>query len=61
MENEIQLDMAAAIQALRHGKDISGKDGVPTLRIKQMAEAAMKAGLDAGEFNFEVRHFPYAA
>ena len=28
MNNEIQFDMEAAIQALRQGKDLSGKDGV---------------------------------
>ena len=28
MKNEIQFDMEAAIQALRQGKDLSGKDGV---------------------------------
>ena len=30
MKNEIQFDMEAAIQALREGKDLSGKDGVLT-------------------------------
>ena len=29
MNNEIQFDMEAAIQALCQGKDLSGKDGVP--------------------------------
>ena len=29
MKNEIQFDMEAAILALRQGKDLSGKDGVP--------------------------------
>ena len=46
MKNEIQFDMEAAIQALRQGKDLSGKDGVPPL-IKQLTEAAMKAELGA--------------
>ena len=30
MKNEIQFDMEAAIQALRQGKNLSGKDGVLT-------------------------------
>ena len=47
MKNEIQFDMEAAIQALREGKDLSGKDGVLTPLIKQLTEAAMKAELDA--------------
>ena len=37
MNNEIQFDMEAAIQALRQGKDLSGKDGVlPPPLIKQL-------------------------
>ena len=47
MKNEIQFDMEAAIQALRQGKDLSGKDGVLPPPIKQLTEAAIKAELDA--------------
>ena len=47
MKNEIRFDMEAAIQALREGKGLSGKDGVLTPLIKQLTEAAMKAELDA--------------
>ena len=47
MKNEIQFDMEAAIQALRQGKDLSGKDDVPPPLIKQLTEAAMKVELDA--------------
>lgn len=40
------FDMEAAIQALREGKDLSGKDGVLTPLIKQLTEAAMAAELE---------------
>jgi putative transposase len=40
------FDMNAAIQALRNGKDLGGKDGILTPLIKQLTEAAMKAELD---------------
>jgi hypothetical protein len=43
MNNKINFDMDAAIQALREGKDHSGKDGVFTPLIKQLTEAAMQA------------------
>ena len=40
------FDMDAALQALRDGKDLSGKDGILTPLIKQLTEAAMKAELE---------------
>ena len=43
MKNQIKFDMDAAIQALREGKDLSGKDGIFTPLIKQLTEAAMQA------------------
>jgi len=38
--------MEGAIQALREGKDLSGKDGIFTPLIKQLTEAAMRAELE---------------
>ena len=46
MKSDIQFDMEAAIQALREGKDLSGKDGIFTPLIKQLTEAAMQAELE---------------
>lgn len=46
------FDFDAALQALREGGDLTGKDGVLTPLIKQLTEAAMQAELDnhlAGE------------
>nr|WP_320050292.1 IS256 family transposase [uncultured Desulfuromonas sp.] len=43
----IPFDMDAALQALREGKDLTGKDGVLTPLIKQLTKAAMQAELDA--------------
>jgi len=40
------FDMDAALQALREGKDLTGKDGILTPLIKQLTEAAMQAELD---------------
>ena len=40
------FDMNAALQALREGKDLTGKDGILTPLIKQLTEAAMQAELD---------------
>ncbi|OZG69900.1 IS256 family transposase, partial [Hahella sp. CCB-MM4] len=40
------FDMEAALQALREGKDLTGKDGILTPLIKQLTETAMKAELD---------------
>ena len=47
MKHNIDFDMEAAIEALREGKDLSGKDGILTPLIKQLTEAAMKAELEA--------------
>jgi hypothetical protein len=38
MKEQINFDMESAIQALREGKDLSGKDGIFTPRIKQLTE-----------------------
>ncbi len=46
MKDKIQFDMESAIQALREGKDLSGKDGIFTPLIKQLTEAAMQAELE---------------
>ena len=46
MKNDIQFDMQAAINALREGKGLNGKDGILTPLIKQLTEAAMEAELD---------------
>ncbi|QIZ75755.1 IS256 family transposase [Ferrimonas lipolytica] len=40
------FDMEAAIEALRSGQDLTGKDGILTPLIKQLTEAALKAELD---------------
>lgn len=40
------FDMDAALQALREGKDLTGKDGILTPLIKQLTEAAMQAELE---------------
>lgn len=40
------FDMDTALQALREGKDLTGKDGILTPLIKQLTEAAMQAELD---------------
>ena len=36
------FDMEAVIEALRAGKDLTGKDGILTPLIKQLTEAALK-------------------
>jgi len=41
------FDIDAAIQALREGHDLTGKDGILTPLIKQLTEAAMQAELDS--------------
>ena len=46
MNDKINFDMQAALQALRDGKDLSGKDGIFTPLIKQLTEAAMQAELE---------------
>ena len=40
------FDINAAIQALREGKDLTGKDDILTPLIKQLTEAALAAELD---------------
>ncbi len=40
------FDMEAALQALRDGKSLNGKDGILTPLIKQLTEAAMQGELD---------------
>ena len=47
MKDTINFDMAAAIEALRAGKGLSGQDGILTPLIKQLTEAAMQAELEA--------------
>lgn len=47
MNDKINFDMEAAIQALRDGKDFGGKDGIFTPLIKQLTEAAMQAELES--------------
>lgn len=39
------FDIDAAIQSLREGKDLTGKDGILTPLIKQLTEAAMQGEL----------------
>lgn len=46
MKDKINFDMDAALQALRDGKGLSGKDGILTPLIKQLTEAAMQAELE---------------
>mgnify|MGYP003633583357 FL=1 len=41
------FDMEAALQGLREGKDLTGKDGILTPLIKQLTEAAMQAELES--------------
>lgn len=40
------FDMDAALKALREGKDLTGKDGILTLLIKLLTEAAMQGELE---------------
>jgi len=40
------FDMEAVLQALRDGKNLTGKDGILTPLIKQLTEAAMQAELE---------------
>ncbi|MCS6210770.1 MULTISPECIES: IS256 family transposase [Shewanella] len=40
------FDINAAIQALREGQDLTGKDGILTPLIKQLTEAALNAELE---------------
>lgn len=41
------FDIDAALQSLREGKDLTGKDGILTPFIKQLTEAAMQGELEA--------------
>jgi len=47
MKHKINFDIDGDLQALREGKDDAGNDGFLTPLIKQLAEAAMKAELEA--------------
>ena len=47
MKDKLDFDLEAALQGLREGKGLSGKDGLLTPLIKQLTEAAMQAELDA--------------
>ena len=47
MKHKIDFDIDGDLQALREGKDDAGNDGFLTPLIKQLAEAAMKAELEA--------------
>jgi transposase-like protein len=42
-----EFDFNKALDALRDGQDLTGKDGILTPLIKQLTEAALKAELDA--------------
>jgi len=46
MKEQINFDIEGAIQALREGKDLNGKNGIFTPLIKQLTEAAMQAELE---------------
>lgn len=46
MKEQINFDIEGALQALREGKDLGGKDGIFTPLIKQLTEAAMQAELE---------------
>ena len=43
---KIDFDLEQAIQALREGADLNGKDGILTPLIKQLTEAAMRGELE---------------
>ena len=47
MKDKLDFDLEAALQGLREGKGLSGKDGLLTPLIKQLTEAAMQAELDS--------------
>ena len=40
------FDIQAALQGLREGKGLTGKDGILTPLIKQLTEAALQAELE---------------
>jgi transposase-like protein len=41
-----EFDIDAAVKALQSGQDLNGENGILTLLIKQLTEAALKAELD---------------
>ena len=43
---KLSFDIEAALQTLRDGKDLTGKDGILTPLIKQLTGAAMQAELE---------------
>ncbi len=45
MKEPINFDIEGAIQALREGKDLGGKDDIFTPLIKQLTETALQAEL----------------
>ena len=45
-QSKVPFDIEAAVQALREGKGLNGKDGVLTPLIKQLTEAAIQAELE---------------
>ena len=47
MKDKLDFDLKAALQGLREGRRLSGKDGLLTPLIKQLTEAAMQAELDS--------------
>ena len=47
MKDKLDFDLEAALQGLREGRRLSGKDGLLTPLIKQLTEAAMQAELDS--------------
>ena len=42
-----EFDFNKALEALRNGQDLTGKDGILTPLIKQLTEAALKAELES--------------
>lgn len=46
-QSRFDFDMASAIQALRSGQDLNGKDGILTPLIKHLTESALEAELEA--------------
>jgi len=42
----LQFDFEEALEALKAGRDLNGKDGILTPLIKQLTEAALAAELD---------------
>lgn len=46
-QTPFDFDMETAVQALRSGKDLNGKDGILTPLIKHLTESALQAELEA--------------